>query len=597
MILIHFSLLCSLIAAELVVELGQFSFKRQDLISLVDKQNIQCKPEYNFVTTPVSPGSDEYEIKVAEKLKENLNQSNDSPKVILSLPTGRTIDNYVEFLFKEDLPGIINSLDDSRLDGYIARRLTEIKEQYAIKQLPNVSEKFVAPNVIELERMLHSSFRIAYSKIITGSTPLSNTNRIKNSLLFDILNYAGGVKAHVYIPKSSTIRGFLLSACSFQPSEMNFSDKVWDHVMTSLKRKDDPDTQKINLTTLVYSMNSLEIVRTYSNLQMDSWQRSMDSHFGRTHAKIPTGLSDSVSLSNCDKVYVEFGTLPYQSSTGSDEYIVREMIKRLLPFLNSTNLNFNFLMLISVLQTKEAQSVYKSTFIDKSAFSSIEISFQDVNEAVAKQMNLIKVPFFIGENNIILPPTDSKFTTKEDNGRILFEHSEFPHDKERLLSDDCILEKYVNFVSKKSLNPSERKGKLLKEFLKCLWASETVTEFTAQFTQLFDELFKKREQVEKERKEMRELREEEERKKEEERKRIEKERDEMVKKNHEEFKMLKEKKKSQNIVIGVIIVGLIIAMLVGAAIFNWSQQKKRKRRQNKRISNFTSRGQECYAAA
>ncbi len=592
MLLVHFSLLFSLVAAELVVELGQFSFQRRDLISLVDKQKIQCKPEYNFVTKPVSPGSDEYEIKVAQELKKNLNQSSDSPKVTLYLPTGRTIDDYVEFLFKEDLPAIINGLDGNRLDGYIARRLTEIKEQYAIRQLPNVSEKYVAVNVIELERMLHSSFRIFNSKITTGSTPLSNTNSIKDSLLFDIINSDGGVTAHVYIPKNSTIRGFLLSACSFKPSEMNFSDQVWDHVMTRLKRKDDPDTQKINLTTLVSSMNSLEIVRTYSNLQMDSWQRNLDSHFGRTHAKIPTGLSDNVSLSNCDKVYVEFGTLPYQSSVGSDQYIVREMMKRLLPFFNSTHLNFNFLILISFLQTKEAQSVYKSTFIDKSALPSVEISFQDINEAVAKQMNLIKVPFFIGENNIILPPTDSKFKS-EENVAILFEHPKFPRDKERLLSDDCILEKYVNFVSKKSLNPSERKGKLLKEFFKSLWASETVNEFTTQFPQLFDELFKKREQEEKEGKEIRELWEEEKRKKEEERKRIEKEKDERIKKFNEEFKMREEKKKSQKIVNGVIIVGLIIAVLVGAVIFKWRKEKKKK----KRIGNFTSRGQECYVAA
>ena len=496
MLLVYFFLLYSLVTAELVVELGQFSFKRQDLISHLNRQNIQCKPDYNFVTKPVSQGSDEYEIKVAQELKKNLNQSDSSSTVHLCIPSGKTIDDYVEPLFKEDLPAIIKSLDDNCLNEFIAYRLTEIDDQFAIKQLPNVSEKFVAPNVIELEQMLHSSFRIFNSKITTGSTPLSNTNRLKDSLLFEILCCISGVKAHVYIPESTNIQQFILSACTFEPSEVNFSDKVWERVMARLKRKNDSNTRKISLAELVSAMNSLEIVRTSTNSRFDSMLRDRDAHFGRPHAEIPTGLSDIISLDNCDKVYVEFGTLPYQSSTGSDEYIVKEMIKRLLPFLNSTNLNFNFLMLISVLQTKESQSAYKSTFIDKSALPSVEVSFQDINEAVAKQMILIKVPFFIGENNIIFPPTESKFTSKEENGRVLFEHSEFPHDKERLLSDDCILEKYVNFVSKKSLNPSERKGKLLKEFFKCLWASETVNEFTTQFTQLFDELFKKREQEE-----------------------------------------------------------------------------------------------------
>ena len=66
-----------------------------------------------------------------------------------------------------------------------------------------------------------------------------------------------------------------------------------------------------------------------------------------------------------------------------------------------------------LIRTKQAQSAYKSTFIDKSTLPSVEVSLQDVNEAVAKQMNLIKVSFSLGNNNIILPPTDSKFTLKK----------------------------------------------------------------------------------------------------------------------------------------------------------------------------------------
>ena len=57
-----------------------------------------------------------------------------------------------------------------------------------------------------------------------------------------------------------------------------------------------------------------------------------DAHFGKPHVNIPTGLSDIISLDNCDKVYVEFGTLPYQSGIGGDEYIVKEMTKRYYHF-------------------------------------------------------------------------------------------------------------------------------------------------------------------------------------------------------------------------------------------------------------------------
>ena len=188
-------------------------------------------------------------------MKENLNQSGDSPTVYLCIPTVKTIVDYVEPLFKEDLPGIIKSLDGNRINEYIANRLTEIDDQSAIKQLPNVSEKFVAPDVIELEQMLHSSFRIANSKITTGSTQLSYTNRLKNSLLFEILCCISGVKAHAYIPETIDIQQFILSACTFQPPEVNFSDKVWERVMVMLKRKSDSNTQKISLAELVSVIN------------------------------------------------------------------------------------------------------------------------------------------------------------------------------------------------------------------------------------------------------------------------------------------------------------------------------------------------------
>ncbi len=81
-------------------------------------------------------------------------------------------------------------------------------------------------------------------------------------------------------------------------------------------------------------------------------------------------------------------------------------------------------------------------------------------------MNLIKIPFFIGENNVILPPTESNFTLNEENGIILFEHPEFPHDKERLLSDDCILKNMSNLYPKNHSIQAKEKENCLRNFSK-----------------------------------------------------------------------------------------------------------------------------------
>ena len=576
---VYFLLLCSVVTSELVIEPGKLSFLQSDLISFVNKQNGQCKSSFNFVTESVTSDADEYLINTAQKLRDKQDlrsptQSATPSTVTLKLPAGKTIDNYVDFLFKEDLPAIIRNLDAKNLNIYLSDKLAANEDQFAIKQLPNVTEKCVAPGIISLEEMLNSSFTLSGNKITLRGGGDREGNLSKGSLLRTLLENLERFKAYVYVPKSKSVDSFVLSACSFNPNRSRFSDQVWNHVMAALLTKDSLNAEKIELSTLVKSMNYMAIVTTsYPKSRYDPFGSYFEST-NNLRANIPGSLTSDASMDNCDKVYVELGTLPYQSKFIKDVDIVKDMITRLLPSLGFGSSYSSFPGLINKLQSSSTKSAYKAAFMNELAISSVEIPFDDVNKAVVNQMNLIKVPLSIDKDDIILPPTDSKFKATEGSWQKIFTNDEFPHDKERLLTDDCILEKYIEFVFKKTFNPEEQKNKLLKEFFTQLWATDTVTEFSTQFSQQFEEILKKKEQEKEEKERQQKMWTNQERQRKEEEKKREEEKEENFKQMRADEKRHKDSERNQTIIFIVVI---FIVVTAGGGIYIWLYIQQRNK--------------------
>ena len=506
-------LLSLTVSADLIVKPSKFSFNNRELFSRVKAAKIQCKPDHHFTAKPISPGSEEFEIQAAQRLfLKQKGAPKTSSTVKIKLPNGKNIDEYVAFLFKQKLNHIINSYVGNALNEGVANDLLESQDAFALNQQPNLKEKFVCPNVIDLEKTLLSNFVISKGTITKQITTDKISNRLKNTLLYKILEHPKDITAYVYIPKSMDLDEFVLSACTFELSTETFSDQVWSHVLAALKHKDDPDTKEEFLGSLVNEMCELGIGHQLKQYEQSKIIQHMESTYASKQANVPKDISDNIGLDNCDKIYLHFGKLSYPSNLSNDCEIVSNMTVVLLSHLNSTGIYNNFLDLVLNLKKYKTDSIYHSIILDKSIVQNVEVSFQLLNEAVANQMNLIKIPLTFRDLEITEPPIDSIFTVRKNYETFEFSSDQFPRDSKCLIDGRFILDKYVEFVVKK-ITPDREREIVRQEFFKFLWATETVTEFGEQFAQLFKEEFEPLELIdikkEKENKKKEEMREKE----------------------------------------------------------------------------------------
>lgn len=520
-------LFCTSALAEVKVANKEFEFSQSSLVSAFKNITLRHKPDRNFVATAAKPSSSDFEVRVAEELSKLQKDADSSTSTLkLTLPEGKTLDDYVAFVVN-DTPSIVENWS---FNANVAYKLSDNETKFAIKQLPNITEKSVCPNIVELEKMLKSNFAVSGGKVTEQQSPPKDISRLRDSIAYDVLSSLDSIDCHVYIPSHhNSVVSYINSALpSYNtPVSSNIHNKVWRYVMGSLKRKDDKNVQRISLKSLIEKTRSIYSQITTSSVYSpySGYQKFPGSSYNigpETYARIPSGLDNDVGMSYCDKIYVDFGTLPVRSDSSSESEMIKGVLSTILSDINSGGSISSFISLISKLQNSTTKSNYRTSLLAKCNCKDILFTFQELNEAVAKECNLVRISFTLKESDIVDPPADSQFKVEKGSWTTRYSCKQFPQDEGEKLSKEIILQQYLE-LAKNKVNMEQSKEEVRQEFFKYLWATESVTEFSQKFGEIFES---KLLEIEKQAAEERRRKEEEERKEKEREERLEKERSE-----------------------------------------------------------------------
>ena len=208
-----------------------------------------------------------------------------------------------------------------------------------------------------------------------------------------------------------------------------------------------------------------------------------NSNYGRKSVNIPHDLTDNIWLNNCDKIYLDFGLMPFPNTTMHTSDILKDIVEKIYALGTLTYPVFSFAHLVSLLQNEVIQSEYATKILVNKTCKPTPFSIQSLNEAIAKQMNSAKFPIKFSPNEVIIQSVGSKFSMKKYSESIEFEHAKFPSDKEFASTEKERLEAYIEFVKGK-VNSEQNEDNVKKEFLEFFWAEENVEEFGNQLTEL-----------------------------------------------------------------------------------------------------------------
>ena len=462
------------------------TFSTNTLLASIKEAKFMCKSQHHFVTSPPTTGTDEFQVQVAEKLCELQKKAGSTAiptSVTMDLPKDTSVKDYLIYI----LTKIESHPDISKFNDDFAIVLQKHLGFFILERSPELSKRPVCMNVVELDKMLQSNFKYLGGKVVQHASPVLAKTRLQETMLFTMLFNLSKIRAHVYIPDNLFVSDFVMLAI---PNTMsmydNCTDKVWSNVLSSLKRREDLHVQKVSLSFLIETMNSV----TYSNPHAHSYSSFPASSTAKVN--VPGGFSADIGLNNCDKIYVNFDVLPFNSGIFSDRDIVYDFIIKSLTELNSAGISISSSSdLVARLQVDDNVFVnYHFSFIDRSTLLSISTPLREFNDIIAQLMNSKKFPFTITESAIVPPPSDSPFKVEVMYGDTNYSHLQFPHDINMKIDKYTLLGKYVKFVFKK-INADQNSNQVCKEFFLHFWASATVSEFEAQFSVVFSDDFKR----------------------------------------------------------------------------------------------------------
>ena len=469
---------------------GLIQFQKEPFLESVNSTSVLFKHENRFTATPVDQDSDEIQIKVGEELfmEQNESQTTFTPQSVVNvpLPEGKTLDDYIAFLISEYSSQIDRIVQSGDFIQEFADVISSQSALFAVKRCPILRVKHVYLNVVEVEIMLRREFRISDNKIEKWPSSLLSSRNLRNSMLFEILAYPELVKVYVYIPNDKTIGDFVRSV---KPKTINVlsevSDIFWKSLIAGLKQKDAPNVRKVHLKNLLRIVSTHYYESTFPNdVGMHSIMSTMgNSNYGRKSVNIPHDLTDNIWLNNCDKIYLDFGLMPFPNTTMHSSDILKDMVEKIYALGTLTYPVFSFAHLVSLLQNEVIQSEYATKILVNKTCKPTPFSIQSLNEAIAKQMNSAKFPIKFSPNEVIIQSIGSKFSMKRYNESIEFEHAKFPSDKEFASTEKERLEAYIEFVKGK-VNSEQNEDNVKKEFLEFFWAEENVEEFGNQLTEL-----------------------------------------------------------------------------------------------------------------
>ena len=182
----------------------------------------------------------------------------------------------------------------------------------------------------------------------------------------------------------------------------------------------------------------------------------------------------------------------------SDCEIVKDMINYFFDSINSQENISSLSDLVTKLLSEKVKLNYENSF-NAPEFEPTRVSIKDLNESIATKLNSVKLPLIIEKEEIIYPPSNSKFTTSkqfkinstEYNLYDIFVHEHFPNVSFQMESNQLfwlpayqMIFHYFSFIKEK-LDSEQCESVVRKEFFRLFWAKETVIKFFKRLIQLY----------------------------------------------------------------------------------------------------------------
>ena len=455
-----------------------YKIENKVLATLVNKVYVLYKPDYCFTTSrsTTSTSPQDVQVTVGESLFKRQNPSGavctPTSTISVNLPVGKTLDSFVTFAITKDLSSISKSLHDNKFNEVFFSQIDSNQNIFASKQLTNLKQHSVCPNLVEFDQMLRSKFKISGTTLAQRHPSSTPSLKLKDSILLDILKSPEDYNVHVFVPSNYTVEEFVQATTPryIQPTD-NFTEIAWSSVLKGLRKEGQEDTRKVHLKYLLAEMYFCNYIDFHSPAAKLTPKGILK------FANIPQDFTDALELTGCDKIHLDFGTISTDSDDSDSCSILFKMLVALLPEINSKNTVSNYASLVKFLQEGNTKLWYESSFVNPSSLSSTPILVEDFNEAIAKQMNLLKFPLSITESEIIDPPATSQFKKTTKDGKTFYAINFFPTATHDLLSGSDRFFAFIQVAMERMGTFCHNEEKVKKKFFEHLWATETIDEF------------------------------------------------------------------------------------------------------------------------